>query len=50
MQSKLVDNLFFIGEVLDIDALTGGFNIQIALSTGFSAGEYLANMTNEKGE
>ncbi len=44
MQSKKVDNLFFIGEVLDLDALTGGFNIQIALSTGYVAGEYLANI------
>lgn len=43
MQSKLIENLFFVGEVLDLDALTGGYNIQIALSTGFSAGEYLAN-------
>ena len=43
MESKLVKNLFFIGEVLDIDALTGGFNIQIALSTGFCAGSYLKN-------
>lgn len=42
MQSKLVNNLFFVGEVLDLDALTGGYNIQIALSTGFAAGEYLA--------
>ncbi len=33
MQSKLVKNLYFIGEVLDIDALTGGFNLQIAFST-----------------
>lgn len=33
MQSKLVSNLYFIGEVLDIDALTGGFNLQIAFST-----------------
>lgn len=38
MESKLVKNLFFTGEVLDIDALTGGFNIQIALSTAFMAG------------
>ena len=30
MMSKIVDNLYFIGEVLDIDALTGGFNLQIA--------------------
>ena len=33
MQSKLVKNLYFIGEVLDIDALTGGFNLQLAFST-----------------
>ena len=39
MQSKLVKNLFFAGEVLDVDALTGGFNIQIALATGYIAGE-----------
>lgn len=38
MQSKLVKGLFFVGEVLDIDALTGGFNIQIAMSTGYVAG------------
>ena len=37
-QSKLVDNLFFTGEVLDVDALTGGFNLQIAWSTGALAG------------
>lgn len=42
MQSKIVKNLFFIGEVLDLDALTGGFNIQIALSTGYACGNYLA--------
>ena len=36
--SKLVENLYFIGEVLDIDALTGGFNLQIAWSTGYIAG------------
>ncbi len=38
MESKLVSGLYFAGEVLDVDALTGGFNIQIALSTGFVAG------------
>jgi predicted Rossmann fold flavoprotein len=39
MQSKLVRGLFFAGEVLDVDAYTGGFNLQIAFSTGFAAGE-----------
>ena len=43
-ESKLVSNLFFVGEVLDVDALTGGFNIQIALSTGYVAGEYISNL------
>lgn len=39
MQSKLVSGLFFAGEVLDVDAYTGGFNLQIAWSTGRKAGE-----------
>ncbi|MCL2857047.1 MAG: NAD(P)/FAD-dependent oxidoreductase [Oscillospiraceae bacterium] len=38
MQSKLVDGLYFAGEVLDLDAYTGGFNLQIAFSTGYLAG------------
>lgn len=38
MESKLVKGLFFAGEVLDTDALTGGFNLQIAWSTGYAAG------------
>ena len=38
MESKLVENLYFVGEVLDLDALTGGFNLQIAWSTGYAAG------------
>lgn len=38
MESKLVKNLYFAGEVLDLDALTGGFNLQIAWSTGYLAG------------
>lgn len=38
MESKKVSNLYFAGEVLDVDALTGGFNLQIAWSTGYSAG------------
>lgn len=39
MESKLVKNLHFAGEVLDVDAYTGGFNLQIAFSTGYTAGE-----------
>lgn len=38
MESKLVGNLYFCGEVLDLDAMTGGYNLQIAWSTGFLAG------------
>lgn len=38
MESKLVKGLFFAGEVLDVDALTGGFNLQCAFSTGYLAG------------
>lgn len=38
MESKLVKNLFFAGEIIDVDAYTGGFNLQIAYSTGFVAG------------
>ncbi|MBE5744557.1 MAG: NAD(P)/FAD-dependent oxidoreductase [Clostridiales bacterium] len=38
MESKLIQGLKFCGEVLDIDAFTGGFNMQIAFSTGFAAG------------
>jgi hypothetical protein len=38
MESKIVEGLYFAGEVLDIDALTGGFNLQIAFSTGYLAG------------
>ena len=38
MESKIVKNVYFIGEVLDLDALTGGFNLQIAWSTAYLAG------------
>lgn len=38
MESKLVSGLYFAGEIIDVDAYTGGFNLQIAYSTGFVAG------------
>ena len=38
MESKIVRNVYFAGEVLDVDAYTGGFNLQIAWSTGYLAG------------
>ena len=41
MESKRIPNLYFIGEVLDVDALTGGFNLQIAFSTAYAAANSL---------
>ena len=38
MESKLIHNLFFAGEVLDLHGPTGGYNLKIAFSTGFLAG------------
>jgi hypothetical protein len=45
MESKLVKNVYFAGEILDLDALTGGFNLQIAWSTAYLAGLSIS-MTN----
>ncbi len=42
MESKLCEGLFFAGEMIDVDAYTGGFNLQIAFSTGYTAGENAA--------
>ena len=42
MKSKLVDGLYFAGEVLDLDADTGGYNLQTAFSTGYLAGQSAA--------
>ena len=38
MESKLIQGLYFAGEIIDVDAYTGGFNLQIAWSTGYTAG------------
>lgn len=38
MESKIIKGLYFAGEIIDVDAYTGGFNLQIAFSTGFAAG------------
>ena len=46
MRSKTISNLYFAGEIIDVDALTGGYNIQIALSTGYAAGKNAANAAN----
>ena len=47
MESKIVSGLYFAGEVLDLDAYTGGFNLQIAYSTAVVAGESSAEHRNE---
>lgn len=47
MQSKIIKNLFFAGEVIDLDGPTGGFNLQIAWSTGFVAGKSAAAMCHK---
>ena len=42
MASKLLNGLYFAGELLDLDGYTGGFNLQIAWSTGYAAGCWAA--------
>ena len=46
MESKIVPGLYFAGEILDMDAYTGGFNLQIAWSTAFAAGSSCGNSEN----
>ena len=46
MESRLLEGLYFAGEVLDVDAYTGGFNLQIAWSTGHLAGASAAGGEN----
>lgn len=38
MESKLIEGLYFAGEIIDVTGFTGGFNLQIAFSTGHAAG------------
>jgi hypothetical protein len=47
MASKLIPNLFFAGEVIDLDADTGGYNLQIAYSTGWLAGDSAAGFIKD---
>ena len=47
MESRIVKGLYFAGEVIDVDAYTGGFNLQIAFSTGYLAGKCAAEKENE---
>ena len=44
MESKLIEGLYFAGEVIDIDGYTGGFNLQAAFSTGYVAGQSAAEL------
>ncbi len=48
MMSKKVSGLFFAGEMIDVDAFTGGFNLQIAFSTGALAGDSAARYLGEE--
>jgi predicted flavoprotein YhiN len=42
MKSKLYDNLFLIGDILDFDKISGGYSLQLCWTTGFVAGKYAA--------
>lgn len=44
MESKLIKGLYFAGEIIDVDAYTGGFNLQIAYSTGYTAGMHVGDL------
>jgi predicted flavoprotein YhiN len=50
MASKKIPNLFFAGEVMDVDAHTGGYNLQIAFSTGALAGKSAAQLIKDRNE
>ena len=47
MESKLVNRLYFSGEVMDIDAYTGGFNLQVAFSTAYLAAKAIIKNNQE---
>ena len=44
MESKHIKNLYFAGEILDIDAITGGFNLQAAWTTGYIAAKSISQL------
>ena len=50
MESKICKGLYFCGEVLDVDAKTGGFNLQVAFSTGFACGTSIAELADTSEE
>ena len=43
MESKIIKGLYFAGEIIDVDSYTGGFNLQIAYSTGYTAGMHVGD-------
>ena len=47
MESKLIKGLYFAGEIIDVDSYTGGFNLQIAYSTGYTAGMHVGDILQE---
>lgn len=47
MKSKLIENLYFAGEILDLDGPTGGYNLQICWTTGYTAGNSVAEVINQ---
>lgn len=50
MESKKIKNLYFAGEMIDVDAMTGGYNLQIAWSTGYLAGRSATEKSKERKE
>ena len=50
MESKILNGLYFAGEVIDVDALTGGFNLQIAFSTAALAAQSIIDRINNSWE
>lgn len=50
MESKKIKNLYFAGEMIDVDAMTGGYNLQIAWSTGYLAERSAAEKSKERKE
>lgn len=50
MASRLVSGLFFAGEIIDVDALTGGYNLQLAFSTAMAAAKGIAQYCREVSE
>ncbi len=48
MESKITKNLYFAGEILNVDGYTGGFSLQICWSSGYTAGKHIAKILSEE--